>query len=175
MYIYKYILKNLDSLLTKSLLTDLEVSLGLKAYLITYVWWLGTSRTYHCESICTTFFSLWSLRLFSVFTGLSICNKPSTLLCVHRSVNMQQAFNSSLCSQVRQYATSLQLFAVLPGPSMSNNDILWIHMPHTHVTSIRIYTWHKYMQTRQWWFIIKRYIREIFGHDIAHGENDYYN
>ena len=51
MYIYKYILKNLDSLLTET-----EVSLGLIAHLITYVWWLGTRRTHH-ESICTTFFS----------------------------------------------------------------------------------------------------------------------
>ena len=57
MYIYKYILENLDSLLTQSLLTESEVSLGLKAHLITYVWWLATSWTHHCESICTAFFS----------------------------------------------------------------------------------------------------------------------
>ena len=57
MYIYKYILKNLDSLLTLSLLTDTEVSLGLIAHLITYVWCLGTRWTHHCESICITFFS----------------------------------------------------------------------------------------------------------------------
>ena len=36
MYIYKYILKNLDSLRTVSLLTDSEVSLGLIVHLITY-------------------------------------------------------------------------------------------------------------------------------------------
>ena len=57
MYIYKYILKNLDSLLTPSLLTESEVSLGLITHLITYVRWLGSRWTHHCESICTTFFS----------------------------------------------------------------------------------------------------------------------
>ena len=37
MYIYKYILKNLDSLLIPSLLTDSEVRLGLVTHLITNV------------------------------------------------------------------------------------------------------------------------------------------
>ena len=56
-HVYKYILNNLDSLRTLSLLTDSEVSLGLIVHLITYVWWLGTHWIRHCESICTKYFS----------------------------------------------------------------------------------------------------------------------
>ena len=75
MYIQIYILKNLDSLRTLSLLTDSEVSLGLIVHLITYVWWLGTLWTHHCESICTKYFSQ---RSFSQ-KGLGTCD---ALLCV---------------------------------------------------------------------------------------------
>ena len=62
-HVYKYILKNLDSLRALSLLTDSEVSLGLIVHLITYVWWLSTLWTHHCESICTKYFSQCTLIL----------------------------------------------------------------------------------------------------------------
>ena len=78
MYIYKYILKNLDSLLTLSLLTESEVSLGLIAHLITYVWWLGVRWTYHCESICTMCFSqCWSLKYRCRTSQFARCFLPA--------------------------------------------------------------------------------------------------
>ena len=60
MYVYKYILKNLDSLLTASLLTDSEASLGLIAHLITFV--------DDSERAGLTTVSQFVPRIFSVFT-----------------------------------------------------------------------------------------------------------
>ena len=80
--IYKYILKNLDSLLTLSLLTDTEVSIGLIVHLITYVWWLGTLWTHHCESICIKYFFQWGGKCSWQYAGQEV------LICTYWGKNL---------------------------------------------------------------------------------------
>ena len=79
-------------------------------HLITCVWWLGTPRTHHYESICTTFFLIVCMQMYVYYT---VYNNETLSVCMH--ANYTHSVNDetlSVCMHKCTYTVNYETLSV---------------------------------------------------------------